>query len=344
MREVAFPALDDFDGIELPAPLIDEKQRVAVVFTSGTTGKPQPHAKSWGCLVGSVQAEAARLQLRDDMNYAIVGTVPPQHMYGLETTLLLAWQSGNAFTNLQPLYPADVCAALERVPMPRILVTSPLHLRTLLNAGVALPEISYVVSATAPLSQPLAQEVERRFDAPLWEIYGSTETGQIASRRSTQTQKWRLFPGLELNIESRSAYVRGDNIETDFALNDVLEPLEQQEFLLHGRAADLVNIAGKRHSLANLNHQLLSIPGVLDGAFYMPDPTEDDRVVRLAACVVAPDLLPADVRAALRERIDPVFLPRPLLFIDTLPRNATGKLPRTALQALFKGAGKNESQ
>jgi acyl-coenzyme A synthetase/AMP-(fatty) acid ligase len=44
----------------------------------------------------------------------------------------------------------------------------------------------------------------------------------------------------------------------------------------------------------------------------------------------APQLL-----AALREHIDPVFLPRPLLFVDVLPRNATGKLPRVALQALF---------
>ena len=36
----------------------------------------------------------------------------------------------------------------------------------------------------------------------------------------------------------------------------------------------------------------------------------------------------------LRQRIDPVFLPRPLLLVDRLPRNATGKLPQQALQAL----------
>jgi len=38
---------------------------------------------------------------------------------------------------------------------------------------------------------------------------------------------------------------------------------------------------------------------------------------------------------ALRERIDPLFLPRPLLFVDALPRNGTGKLPRAALDALI---------
>jgi acyl-coenzyme A synthetase/AMP-(fatty) acid ligase len=344
MRKIAYPPMDDLVQNGFSMPLIDEKQRVAVVFTSGTTGKPQPHPKSWGCLVGSVKAEAERLQLREDLNYAIVGTVPPQHMYGFESTLLMAWHSGNAFTNTHHLYPADVCAALASVPMPRVLVTSPVHLRSLLSAGVDLPEVTCVVSATAPLSQQLALEVERRFNAPLWEIYGSTETGQIASRRSTQTEHWHLFPGIELHIEHRSVYARGPHVETDFALNDVLEPVDKETFLLHGRKADLVNVAGKRHSLANLNHQLTSIPGVQDGAFYMPDPDGSERVVRLAACVVAPGMEPADVLAALRERIDPVFLPRPLLFVEALPRNATGKLPRTSLQAMFQGPGNNKPQ
>jgi acyl-coenzyme A synthetase/AMP-(fatty) acid ligase len=36
----------------------------------------------------------------------------------------------------------------------------------------------------------------------------------------------------------------------------------------------------------------------------------------------------------LRERIDPVFLPRPLIFVDRLPRNDTGKLPQEALRTL----------
>ncbi|PIQ13537.1 MAG: beta-hydroxyacyl-ACP dehydratase, partial [Hydrogenophilales bacterium CG18_big_fil_WC_8_21_14_2_50_58_12] len=58
-----------------------------------------------------------------------------------------------------------------------------------------------------------------------------------------------------------------------------------------------------------------------------------------AACVVAPGMAAAALLAALRERIDPVFLPRPLLFVDALPRNSTGKLPRTALQALFQTHG-----
>jgi acyl-coenzyme A synthetase/AMP-(fatty) acid ligase len=58
------------------------------------------------------------------------------------------------------------------------------------------------------------------------------------------------------------------------------------------------------------------------------------RVARLMAFVVAPDLRPDAILDALRARIDPVFLPRPLLFVDELPRNALGKLPREILLRL----------
>jgi acyl-coenzyme A synthetase/AMP-(fatty) acid ligase len=113
--------------------------------------------------------------------------------------------------------------------------------------------------------------------------------------------------------------------------------------LLHGRIADLVNIAGKRSSLAYLNHQLNAIAGVQDGAFYMPEERDLEGVTRLMAFVVAPGFTQAALLTALRERIDPIFLPRPLLLLDQLPRNSTGKLPREALQALAQPHQKNHA-
>jgi acyl-coenzyme A synthetase/AMP-(fatty) acid ligase len=352
LPQLRYPAMGIDPAGAVTIPQIDDNQRIAVVFTSGSTCTPQPHPKTWGALVSSVQAEAARLGVLHDSRCTLVGTVPPQHMYGLESTVLMAWCSGNALSHTQPLYPADICQALAAVPTPRMLVSSPLHLRALLDAGLnagtdrglesgsdtrlALPEIAGVVSATAPLSAQLAQDIEARCNAPLTEIYGSTETGQIATRRSTQTAEWQLLPGIKLDAQDGRVRARGAHIETPTALNDMIEPLTDEHFLLHGRMADLVNIAGKRHSLAGLNHLLNSIPGVVDGAFFMPDETSPDHVTRLAACVVAPGVEAAHLLAALRVCIDPVFLPRPLLFVESLPRNRTGKLPREALQALFQ--------
>jgi acyl-coenzyme A synthetase/AMP-(fatty) acid ligase len=336
LPQLRYPVMDVSQGDAFAIPQIDSKQRIAVVFTSGSTGIPQPHPKSWGALVSSVQAEALRLGLLHNPPCTLIGTVPPQHMYGFESTVLMAWLSGNALSHAQPFYPADICQALAVVPAPRVLVSSPVHLRALLDAGLALPEMARVVSATAPLSAQLAQDIEARCNAPLTEIYGSTETGLIATRRPTQSAEWHLLPGVKLSVEGDGVRACGGHIETPIAMNDRIAPITDEHFLLHGRIADLVNIAGKRHSLAGLDHLLNTLPGVVDGAFYMPDEIRPDHVTRLAACVVAPGMEASTLLAALRERIDPVFLPRPLLLVDALPRNSTGKLPRAALQALFQ--------
>lgn len=336
MPQLRYPIMDVIQQDAFVIPQINSAQRVAVVFTSGSTGIPQPHPKTWDALVSSVQAEALRLGLLHNTPCTLIGTVPPQHMYGLESTVLMAWLSSSALSHSLPFYPADICQALAAVPTPRVLVSSPVHLRALLDSGLPLPEITRVISATAPLSAQLAQDIEARCNAPLMEIYGSTETGQIATRRPTQTAEWQLLPGIKLIVEGDSVRACGAHIETLIAMNDMIEPITDEHFLLHGRLADLVNIAGKRHSLASLSHLLNTIPGVVDGAFYMPDETDHDHITRLAACVVAPNLDAPHLLAALREHIDPVFLPRPLLFVDTLPRNCTGKLPRAALQAVFQ--------
>ena len=310
-------------------PDIDCDQVIAEVFTSGSTGLPMPHAKRWGSLVQNARAEAERLGV--DATHAILGTVPPQHMYGLESTVLIALQSGAALHAGHPFYPADICIQLAELPHPRMLVTTPFHLRTLLAEQASPPAADQLLSATAPLSQALALEAEMRFGAPLHEIYGCTETGQIASRRTATDIEWQTLPNVLLGRDAETLWAEGGHIDAPTPLSDVIEPVGDgptwTHFLLHGRHSDLVNIAGKRTSLAYLNHQLNAIPGVKDGVFLQPEDLHTESVSRLTALVVAPGLSPAALTQALRERIDPIFLPRPLLFVDTLPRNATGKLP-----------------
>jgi acyl-coenzyme A synthetase/AMP-(fatty) acid ligase len=347
---------------EVAVPQIDAAQIMAYLFTSGSTGVPVPHGKKWGDLVKCLRTSAARLGLAELGACTLVGTVPPQHMYGFENTVLLALIGGVAFSNGQPFYPGDIAAELVAVPQPRVLVTSPVHLRALTMSNQALSPVSLMVSATAPLAQDLARTAEARLDAPLLEIYGSTESGQIATRRTAHGTAWLLYPDIRLetrhdadtvnavrtaNDEANDAddatvWVSGGHIEDPVSMGDALELLDASHFLLHGRKSDLINIAGKRTSLGYLNHQLNEMPGVVDGVFFMPDEPASagtagrrgEHVTRLLAFVVAPELAPADLQRALRERIDAAFMPRPLFFVAALPRNATGKLPRDVLTAL----------
>lgn len=323
-------------GETLDIPEIPAAQTAAILFTSGSTGAPVAHRKSWGGLVSGVRASAARLGLLDGRHYRIVATVPPQHMFGFEASLLIALQSSGAISADRPFYPADICAALAAAARPCILVTTPVHLKVLLASGLDMVSPDLVLSATAPMPPQLALAVEARLQAPLLEIYGSTETGQIASRRTTESAEWRLLPEITLRAAQGRVWASGGHIEQATAMADELELVTSERFLLHGRTADLINIAGKRSSLGYLNHQLNAVPGVVDGAFFMPDETDGigNGVTRPMAFVVAPGMQPSALLEALRERIDAIFMPRPLVLLDALPRNSSGKLPRDTLRAL----------
>jgi acyl-coenzyme A synthetase/AMP-(fatty) acid ligase len=328
-----YPDLPATSQTDFAVPHIPAAQRAALVFTSGSTGEPLAHEKSWGGLRVNGQAEAEILNITADSGLAILGTVPPQHMYGIESTVLIAMHNGLALVAERPFYPADIRAQLHALPEPRCLVTTPVHLRALLDEADALPSVQFVMCATAPLSLKLAADAEARFAAPLYEIYGCTETGQIASRRTATDQAWTLMRGIHLSQDERGTYAAGGHVERETLLNDVIELNEDGRFTLHGRTADMVSIAGKRTSLASLNHHLTSIAGVKDGVFMLSG-EDGEMVSRPTAFVVAPGLSHAEVMRNLRERMDAAFLPRPLYFVDALPRNPTGKLTRAALEHL----------
>lgn len=325
---LAFPALAVEGAALEPVP---EDQPALVLFTSGSTGKPKPVAKNWGPLARSGMAAGARFGGLE--NATLIGTVPHQHSYGLESLVLLCLQQGWRLDSAWPLYPADIRAALARAARPRVLVTTPIHLAALLAEPEEMPAVDLVLSATAPLPPELARKAEAVFGGVLVEIYGCTEAGQIATRRSAREAQWRCLDGVELHEDARGMYASGPAVQGAAQLHDRIELTGNAAFLLGERSADLVNVAGKRASLAQLTHLLTGIPGVRDGVFVKG---EGGRVERLMAVVAAPGLDRETLLRELRQRVDPAFLPRPLIFVDALPRNALGKLPRDALLRLAR--------
>jgi len=337
------------DGVHR-VPSIDGDLTAAHVLTSGSTGDPVPHAKPWRLLVANAHGEAARLASalgRDDLrNVSIVATVPAQHMYGFESSVLLALHGGATLGAARPFFPADVAAALAAVPAPRLLVTTPFHLKTIVDAGIAVASPALVLCATAPLSPQLAARAEERLGAPLLEIYGCTEAGQVATRRTVEGAQWRTFDGVRLAGDGDAVTVSGGHVPEPTVLADVLEVTSATTFRLLGRSNDLINVAGKRSSIAHLNFHLNTIPGVVDGAFWMPSDDDGDAqgIVRLVAFVVAPGVAREQIVAALRDRIDAAFLPRRVVHVDALPRESTGKLPAERIAALAKRLLHGEAQ
>ncbi len=311
-----------------PNPVIPAGQVAAVVFTSGTSGEPVGHRKTWGSLAARSADAGRQFGLDAGRPTAIAGTVPPNHMYGFETTVLLPLHAPASSWCGPAFYPSDVADALAHLPAPRMLVTTPHQIRALLQADAAWPAMAAIVSATAPLDQALARMAEARWGTPVHEIFGATESGSIASRRTIAGDAWTLYPRTRMGM----VWVETDGDRT--TLDDHVELLGDQRFRLLGRPTDLVKLAGRRASLAGLTHALNQLDGVLDGVFVAPPDLGQRPGARMLAFAVAPGCAPDDLLAALRARIDPVFLPRRIVMVDRLPRNEVGKLPRSALMAL----------
>ncbi len=321
-----------------PVPLIPARQLAAIVFTSGSTGEPVPHNKPWGALVHRSRAAAAQFALDAVQPGTVVGTVPPQHMYGLELTVLLPLHAPAASWCGPAFFPGDVHAALSAVPAPRILVTTPLQTRALLHAATGLPPLRAAISATAPLDNGLAAEAERRWQAPMLEIFGATEVGSVASRRTLDGDAWTAYPGVSVEQDTEATTVSAPWAEPA-VLADHVETLDARRFRLLGRRTDLVKLGGRRASLSGLNRILRGLDGVADGVFVVPGDLEQRATARLMAVVVAPRRSPDSILAELRGRVDPLFLPRRVVCVDALPRNELGKLPQGALLALLARHG-----
>lgn len=304
------------------------------VYTSGSTGAPVRHRKVWetlaqGAVLTSRIAGAAGLSPAET---GIIGTTPHQHMFGLEATVFAGLSEGFRLHRGPVFYPQDlvdaVRAGCEAGLGSLMLVTSPAHLNFLGPVLPDLPAIRAIVSATAPLSADQARLIEARGGPMVFEIYGSTETGSLAMRRTAVEPLWTPMETFRLEPGGDRMIAYAPHLPAPVPLGDaiVLEP--DGRFRLLGRLGDMVRVAGKRSSLAALNAILSGTPGLRDGIVLARQAPEGDALTIFAV----PDIgwteaaCRASILAQFREHADPVFRTRDIRFREVLPRNALGKI------------------
>lgn len=356
------------------APLAAAR-RLVTVWTSGSSGEHQRHCKTAGQLFAEalVLAEhfglAAGLHLRVGAGVRVVATVPSHHIYGLLFSVLVPLVSGGSFLRETPLHAGVVRAALEQTKAD-VLVSVPAHLRALriLDHG-QLPALSRVFSSGARLPSDTAQMLLERFNQPVTEVLGSTETGGIATRVHSvaqplaETQPWTPLPHVKVDIDSqgrllvdspflppdgarpwrtadRVEFVEGRlgvefraGLETGIGVG--FGAMGATQFRHLGRVDGVVKVGGKRVALAEIERRLFEIPGVEDAAVAVMA-VDGARGQETVALVVAPGLSPEFLRAELRRWLDPVVVPRRLRLVDAIPRETTGKLTRKRLLELVE--------
>jgi acyl-coenzyme A synthetase/AMP-(fatty) acid ligase len=343
-------------------------RKLVTVWTSGSTGEHQRHAKTAGQLFAEALILAEHFGLagaglggEGAGRVRVVGTVPSHHIYGLLFTVLVPLVSGGSFSRETPLHAGVVRATLIETHAD-VLVSVPAHLRALkiLDVGQQ-PPLSRVFSSGAPLPPDTAKLLRRRFGLAVTEVLGSTETGGIASRVSGPeidqadadamlARTWTPLPHVDIDIDAEDGTdVEGRRgrllIDSPFLppegprpwpTADRIEIVDHPErcFRHLGRIDGVVKIGGKRVALAEIERRLLEIPGVEDAAAWVVE-VGGARGSETVAMVVAPGLSPEHLRAELRRWLDPVVIPRRLRLVDALPREANGKLTRRRLLEAF---------
>jgi len=327
------------------APL--ERQRVVLrVYTSGSTGRPVLVDKTLAQLEAEIGAIDAVLAPRVAAGAAVAGTVSHQHFYGLMFRVLWPLATGRALVGRMVRYPEEL--ALLPTAVPPVLVTSPVFLKILGDGG--LPpgtRLGLLLSAGSSLAPAIARAVCAASGVPLYEIYGSAETGAVAVRREPGAD-WQPLPGIGIRVAADG--------RLELAAPQLGAPGWQPSadrarptaggFELAGRVDRLAKIADKRVSLDRLEAALEATPlaaearvVVLAGAR-----TELGAVLTPSAAGRAelerrgPFALGRLLRRELAREFEAVVLPRRFRFVAELPRDPLGKVRVTDLAALFAAA------
>lgn len=328
-----------------PLGSIDPATAAVEFFTSGSTGD----AKCIGKTLAMLDREVATLDALwggEPSSGLAASTVPHRHVFGLAFHLLWPLASGRIFASHVDELWEDL---LARDIAGGILVTSPAHLTRL--GGIApLPRQRRplrVFTAGAPLSAAQARQNAAVLGVFPTEIFGSTETGALATRtQHTEGEPWRPLPGITVETDAsgcmivHSPYGPGG---AAFLSADRIELMPDGRFHFLGRSDRIAKIEGKRVSLIRVEQELCALPWIDAAAALVVGASPE----RLAAAVVLNNAgrsrldergafrFGRELRRHLAQTLEYASLPKSWRFIDAMPADALGKRRDADVRALF---------
>lgn len=308
--------------------------------TSGSTGTPKVIVKTVAQLKAEVEALRMRLRLSEaSVVDRVLGSVSPQHLYGFSFRVVLSLCAGWPIHRSQCAYPEMLLQASLGADC-SVWVASPVLLNVLGEERLAAAlrgRVAYLLSSAGALPQETARRIQAHLGVCVHEIYGSTETGAIASRQGTDV--WQPLPGVQYAQDASGALrVNSPWSGGEQQLEDLVEP-RQQGFVLQGRRDRIIKLADKRVSLPVLEVELQTHRWVAQAACGLhPAHGRLTALVALSPEGIAAwrDQGRAAVVRALRDHLqqtqDAVALPRIWRIVHRLPCDAQGKLPLAAWQ------------
>ncbi|MEN6637716.1 MAG: class I adenylate-forming enzyme family protein [Smithella sp.] len=313
-----------------PENMRNPDQPFLKLFTGGSTGKP----KVWSKSPRNLLAEA--LYLRDKFELTekdlFISTVPPYHIYGLLFSILTPFLAHARVLPEIYTFPQEIISTINRHKA-TVLVSVPIHYRSLKVDNLSAPSLKIAFSSSGVLNRADAAYFLKRTGLGIHEIYGSTETGGVATRSiSENTDSWKPTDVVSWKLAGRRLAVRSDftsiEMEKDTdgfcVTGDEAKPDKNNRFILLGRADGIIKVAGKRVDLQDVQNKIQTLPAVRD-AVVIALPAEKGRESVIAA-LVACDLTEIQFKKMISEKLEPYAMPRRIKIVPSITRTAAGKV------------------
>lgn len=365
------PEALDLDALDLPEvalgkqgralrpdwlpPIPDDARAGAIVFTSGTSGRPKGVELSRAALVASAEASAALLGWREGDGWLL--SLPPAHVGGLSvvTRCLLARRS----VVLEPRGgPLALAEALEREPV-TLASLVPTQLERLFEqcpAWRAPRRLRALLLGGAGARPALLAEAHRRH-VPVFSTYGLSEAASQVATQRPGDPPGTLFPlpGVKVRVVGDRIEVAGPTLLTGYVPSDVF-PVpwsddgwlptgdrgridEQGRLVVLGRADEVIVTGGEKVDPREVEDVLEACPGVVQAlVFGVADSTWGELVAAAVVPLGGGAPLPEAIAAHCAGRLAQFKRPRLVAFVERLPQTAAGKPDRRRAASALAGA------
>src|SRR5882724_2104416 len=345
---------------------ITESDLAVLIYTSGTTGRPKGAMLSHGNLLHNV--ESCRIVLRTVENDRIAVLLPLFHTYMLTVGVLLPMLVGGSIVLVKSLNP--VRNALQEVFQRKatLLPGIPQLYRSMVNAPIQAPlPLRLCISGAAPLPAQVLQEFEAKFHIPLIEGYGLSEASPVVTKNPLDATRkpgsiGLPIPNVEVSIQDDSGRdlpdnevgevcVRGGNVmvgywkqpeETAKVLRngwlltgDIGYRDSEGYFFITDRKKDMLLVNGINVYPREIEEILYQFPGVKEAAVIgKPDARKGEQPIAFISANDGAILEEKAVQLFVRKKLADYKVPRRVIVLPALPRNATGKILKTTLRQM----------
>jgi acyl-CoA synthetase (AMP-forming)/AMP-acid ligase II len=362
--EAPYPTLEQLveENVATPLDPPDAPGRT-VILTSGTTGTPKGANRASPDSLQPAAALLARIPLR--AREPTVISAPLFHSWGF-AHLFLSTALASTLVLRRRFDPEDTVRAIAQHRATALIVV-PVMLQRILElpddvlAKYDVSALRVIASSGSALPGPLAQRVMDRLGDTLYNLYGSTEVawaaiatpedlraapgtaGRIPRGTAVQIldgdgrplppqQTGRIFVGSELLFDGYTGGEDKARIGALMSTGDVGHFDAAGRLFVDGRDDDMIVSGGENVFPSEVEDLLARVPGVRDVA--VVGVADDEFGQRLRAFVVlepAATLSEQDLKEHVRENLARYKIPRDVVVVDELPRNATGKVLKRTL-------------